>query len=235
MVHETRLDGQLEHHEVARSPVVDRLEHRGDPGKSDDLALPGSEDLPCIHRRPPSDLVSGWFWRGGTSLGGRSTAARLRIKRSAESDMPLRSAGVGPRRSGASPARTGPRRDPPPASPGNTGSQPDRPPTATRLDRIRLYRHQRCFRASARPLRDGPPRHEAGGRCHVRRQDSSNTATVTTSTTTDANRNKINRSSATGLTSLDPVVGARNDGQHLVEVVHDLLGSGGIRGSVVIC
>jgi len=41
----------------------------------------------------------------------------------------------------------------------------DLPGHQPRLDsnRIRLYRHQRCLRASARPSRDGPPRHEAGG------------------------------------------------------------------------
>src|SRR5690348_16228086 len=53
------------------------------------------------------------------------------------------------------------------------------------------------------------------GRCHVRRQDSSDTGTVTTPTTTDTNTNKINPSSATDLTSPGPVVGVRNDGQHL--------------------
>jgi hypothetical protein len=39
-----------------------------------------------------------------------------------------------------------------------TGHQP-------RLDsnRIRLYRHQRCLRASARPSRHRPPRHDTGG------------------------------------------------------------------------
>lgn len=52
------------------------------------------------------------------------------------------------------------------------------------------------------------------GRCHVRRQDSSDTGTVTTPTTTDTNTNKINPSSATDLTSPGPVVGVRNDGQH---------------------
>jgi len=38
---------------------------------------------------------------------------------------------------------------------------------------------------------------------------------VTTPTTTDTNTNKINPSSATDLTSPGPVVGVRNDGQHL--------------------
>src|SRR5829696_5541256 len=51
------------------------------------------------------------------------------------------------------------------------------------------------------------------GRCHVRRQDSSDTGTATTPTTTDTNTNKINPSSATDLTSPGPVVGVRNDGQ----------------------
>src|SRR5690349_349666 len=54
------------------------------------------------------------------------------------------------------------------------------------------------------------------GRCHVRRQDSSDTGTVTTPTTTDTNTNKINPSSATDLTSPGPVVGVRNDGQHFL-------------------
>jgi hypothetical protein len=55
------------------------------------------------------------------------------------------------------------------------------------------------------------------GRCHVRRQNSSDTGTATTPTTTDTNTNKINPSSATDLTSPGPVVGVRNDGQHLME------------------
>src|SRR3954454_1260257 len=51
------------------------------------------------------------------------------------------------------------------------------------------------------------------GRCHVRRQDSSDTGTVTTPTTTDTNTNTMNPSSATDLTSPGPVVDIRNDGQ----------------------
>jgi hypothetical protein len=40
-------------------------------------------------------------------------------------------------------------------------------------DRVSLYRHQRCLRASARPSRRRPPRHRREGRCRVRRRDSS--------------------------------------------------------------
>jgi hypothetical protein len=45
-----------------------------------------------------------------------------------------------------------------------------------RLDqnRISLYRHQRCLRASARPSRCGPPRHNRReGRCRIHPRDSS--------------------------------------------------------------
>ena len=52
------------------------------------------------------------------------------------------------------------------------------------------------------------------GRCHVRRQDSSDPGTVTTPTTTADTTNKIKPSLATELTSTDLIVGARNDGQH---------------------
>ena len=39
-------------------------------------------------------------------------------------------------------------------------------------NRISLYRHQRCLRASARPSRDGPPRHDTReGRGRLRRRD----------------------------------------------------------------
>ena len=89
-----------------------------------------------------------------------------------------------------------------------TGRQP-------RLDsnRIRLYRHQRCLRASARPSRDGPPRHEAGGplSCSPARF-----FRYRHSDDADHHRykhDKINPSSATDLTSPGPVVGVRNDGQ----------------------
>jgi hypothetical protein len=46
---------------------------------------------------------------------------------------------------------------------------------------------------------------------------SSDTGTLTTPTTTVANANKIKPSSATDLTSPDPVVGVGNDGQHALD------------------
>src|SRR3954454_19352208 len=71
------------------------------------------------------------------------------------------------------------------------------------------------------------------GRCHVRRQDSSDTGTVTTPTTTDTNTNKINPSSATDLTSPGPVVGVRNDGQQLVRRPSRPLRVRGVDGQLV--
>ena len=128
------------------------------------------------------------------------------------------------------PPRTGPAaaaatrrpRAPHAAGPTPTAQHPratravDLPARQPRLDPnlICLYRDQRVPPC----IQHGPPaavfpdiRRE--GRCHVRRQDSSDTGTVTTPTTTDTNTNKINPSSATDLTSPGPVVGVRNDGQ----------------------
>jgi hypothetical protein len=59
------------------------------------------------------------------------------------------------------------------------------------------------------------------GRCHFRRQDSSDPGTVTKPTTTADSTQKIKPSSATELMSTAPIVGVRNDGQHSVRVMRD--------------
>jgi hypothetical protein len=60
------------------------------------------------------------------------------------------------------------------------------------------------------------------GRRHVRRQDSPDPDTVTKPTTTADNTRKIKPSSATEPTPTAPIIGVRNDGQHLTRIKVEL-------------
>src|SRR5204863_6602471 len=81
-------------------------------------------------------------------------------------------------------------------------------------NRVSLYRHQRCLRASARPSRHGPPRH-SGGRAAVVFVGAivHNLGNLTAPTTSTDTNEKINSSSAALLTPHTTFIGIRNAAQ----------------------